>query len=302
MTMINQVLDEIKCVFLKNELIVTSDHFFSGGKRKTGSRIYIFIHTNKRDLFVKYDQDGKSDIFTKEYQTLEKVESNIFSIPRPIELINKGMVISVVNGISLEPLICRDGLDKSIRVLNEAMILMASFHRKYASQLSKSANQKLFNSMVKNKISSLAQTPMDEINLGFTHGDFDPFNTFFDSSSSKFGLIDWEDFSEFGIQELDALHFIIMTGVIANHGISNHKLYEIIFGGYKQNPYLKLLQTYCRKRPSSIKTVLKLIPVYCDTQNDRLKKNKRDTSDFLYNEFKKRYYSSKPDCCHNNNC
>lgn len=293
MEMINQVLDEIKCVFLKNERIVTSDHFFSGGKRKVGSRIYIFIYTNKRDLFVKYDQVGKLGSFKKEYKSLKKVGLSNFSVPQPIRLIDRGIIMTVINGVSLKSLIQLDDLNKSIEKLNKAMIYMASFHRKYASQLSKSAKQKLFNLMVKNKTSALAQIPMDEINLGFIHGDFDPFNTFFDSGSSKFGLIDWEDFSEFGIQELDALHFIIMTGVIANHGISNHKLYEVIFGGHKQNLYLKLLQTYCNKRPSSIKTVLKLIPVYCDIQNGRLKNARRDTNDFLYNEFKKRYYESR---------
>lgn len=291
MIIISQILDEVRSIFFKDERIVTSDHFFSSGKRKHGSRVYIIIHTNKRDLFVKYDQNGKSDAFNKEYNSLKKINSSDFSSPQPIGLINKGMVISVVNGIPLETLICRDGLDKSIRVLNKTMVLMASFHQKYVSQQSKSIN--LYDKMVKNKISLPKKIPMDEINLGFIHGDFDPFNTFFDSNSLKFGLIDWEDFSEFGIQELDALHFVIITGVIANQSISHQKLYEVVFSSYESNPYLKLLQIYCRERQSPMETTLKLIPAYCDIQNDRLKKAKRDTSDFLYNEFKKRYYESR---------
>jgi len=296
MVIITQILDAVRSILIEDERIVTSDHFFSSGKRKARSRVYVIIHTNKRDLFVKYDQIAKSNAFEKEYQSLEKVSSNGFSIPQPIGLINKGIVMSTIKGTSLETIIKHDGLIKSIGVLNNAVIQMTMFHRKYAIQTKKSVVQKLNHSAIDDEIFSLAQIPLNEINLGFIHGDLDPFNTFFDSTSSSFGLIDWEDFSEFGIQELDALHFVAITGVIANPFISHQKLYDVVFGNHEPNPYLKLLQTYCRERPSSLKTILKLVPTYCDIQNDRLKKAKRNTDNFLYNEFKSIYNESKLDC------
>jgi len=290
MAIVDNALAEIKLMLSEKEELKTSDHFFSAGKRAGGDRVYITIHTNMRDFFVKYDRTAKSDTFKKEFQTLKHVKSNGFSVPQPIELIDKGIVMSVVNGVPLETIIKQDKIEKNIKLLNNAITRIASFHRRYASKTSK---KELHDAKNNDKTTSLEQITTGTINLGYTHGDLDPFNTFFDSNSSKFGLIDWEDFSENGIQEFDALHFIVMTGTIFHPDIQHQKLYEIIFDKYKSNPYLRLLRTYCEERPSSFETVLGLVPAYCDIQNHRLENMQRNTSDFLYNEFKKIFNKSK---------
>jgi len=83
---------------------------------------------------------------------------------------------------------------------------------------------------------------------------------------------------------------VVMLGVITNPKSPYEKLYEKVFGSYINNPYLKLLDVYCKNSYSSLDIILKFIPMYCDAQNFRLIKADRDTKPFLYNKFREIYY------------
>lgn len=284
------ILNELKKALSDNEEVIEFNDFLSGGKRKRGHRIYLTVRTNKRGLFVKYDINARPDAFEKEYNALTKIGSNGFLAPQPIKLINKGIVMSEITGVSLEEIVKRNGLKQSLGLLTSAVIYIAIFHKKHTHQLEKNDKEKIYKEVTAKRMPVEIKTAIDQANFGFTHGDFDPFNTFYDVKKSEFGLIDWEDFRENGIQVLDALHFVTMLGVIANPGASYQELYGIIFEKNKKNPYLGLLTKYCEERLVSLTTILELIPFYCDAQNYRLIKAQRDTNAFLYNEFKKLYY------------
>lgn len=286
------ILSELKKTLSDNEEVIEFNDFLSGGKRKKEYRIYLTVRTNKRGLFIKYDPSARPDTFKKEYNALTKINSNGFLTPQPIKLINKGIVMSEITGVSLEEIVKRNGLKQSLKLLTDAVIHIALFHKKHTHQLEKSGKEKIYREVTGKRAHVEIKIVIDQANLGFTHGDLDPFNTFYDAKKSEFGLIDWEDFRENGIQELDALHFVTMLGVITNPRASYQELYRIIFEKYKKNPYLGLLTKYCEKRSVPPTTILALIPVYCDAQNYRLIKAQRDTKAFFYNEFKKLYYET----------
>lgn len=289
LTNLDNILVEIKDSFLDGEKITNLNSITSNGKREINSRIYIKIHTNKRNLFIKYAQNEKLNIFRKEYDALKKVDSDYFSIPQPLGLISKGIIMSEIKGIPLENRIKTHGLTDSIGLLEDVIIHIARFHKSNVSK-SKIETSVLYKEVTGNEDFAQIQTLRSKITVGFTHGDLDPFNTFFDKNTSKFGLIDWEDFREYGIQGLDILHFIIMLAVIANPKLSYRKLYEAIFRKDKGNVYIRLLDLYCIEMVIHQSVILELLPVYCDAQNHRLKKNLRNTNGFLYHEFKRIYY------------
>lgn len=292
MVNIKNILNELKKALSDEEEIIEFNDFLSGGKRKNEYRIYLTVRTNKRSLFVKYDPNARSDTFVREYNALTKISSNGFFTPQPIKLISKGIVMSAITGMSLEETVKKNGLKPSLRLLTIAVLHIAAFHKKHTYQLEKNGKEKIYREVTGKRAHVKIKTAIDQANFGFTHGDLDPFNTFYDVEKSEFGLIDWEDFRENGIQELDALHFVTMLGIIVNPGVSCRELYGIIFEKHKKNPYMGLLIRYCEERPVLLMTILALIPVYCDTQNYRLIRAQRDTKTFLYNEFKKLYYET----------
>lgn len=283
------ILSELKKALSDNEEVIEFNDFLSGGKRKKEYRIYLTVRTNKRGLFVKYDPMARPDTFEKEYNALTRINSNGFLTPQPIKLIDKGIVMSEITGVSLEEIVKRNGLKQSLKLLTDAVMHIALFHKKHTHRLEKGDMEKIYREVTGKRAHIEIKIVIDQASFGFTHGDLDPFNTFYDAKKSEFGLIDWEDFHENGIQELDALHFVTMLGVITNPKVSYQELYRIIFEKHKKNPYLGLLTRYCEERSALLTTILELIPVYCDVQNYRLIKAQRDTKVFLYNEFKKLY-------------
>ena len=236
--------------------------FTSSGKRKENPRIYITIKKGNSDIFVKYSQNSDSNIFKKEYSNLETLKSiQNFRIPKPLALLDSGVVTTHISGTSLEKKLISEGLIKCTDLLEETIENIASFH--------------------KNNRGSLG--------VGYAHGDLDPFNILVDEQERPVGLIDWEDFSTEGIQELDAIHFITMLGVILNPQMKHDDLYFHMFNENK-NVYNELLGIYCKITGQPIKKLKELVPVYCDYQNKRLCDVGRDTKPFLYTTFKNLYY------------
>jgi hypothetical protein len=285
-------LNELKITFLIDEVIVKYYNIFLDGKRKKRSRIYLVIKTNKRNIFVKYQPKAKKNIFKKEYKTLVLINLKKISAPRQIELIDKGLVMSVIAGKKLDEMIDKEGLVFNSKLLFECVNFISAFHEDNLRLINSEDKIAIYEKNLGKKISLDNKKIISNAKFGFIHGDLDPFNTFYDHKKSKFILIDWEDFNDCGIQELDMLHFIVMLGIIANPDSSRKDLYNIIFKKSKNNFYLSLLARYCDNRSISMSHMLQLIPVYCDFQNLRLIKAKRDTSIFLYNEFKSLYYEA----------
>lgn len=272
----------------------------SGVKRNEKPRIYLHIQTSRRDLFVKYSQKEKRKVFESEYGALQEVQRNGgFEVPRPIGLFNNGVLLSRVDGYPLELLLKKQGLNaKNLKILATVLNRIALFHS-LNTQPDQTIAIALYKKISGKKMPTDIEPALKKAHLGFTHGDLDPFNILIrnDNSKFRFGLIDWEDFLKVGIQELDVLHFVIMTGLIIsgdhNSASNNKKLYHLIFDNYKNNPYLRLLSIYCRKRNIAVDNIFRLIPTYCDVQNYRLSKAGRDESKFLYSDFKREYYETK---------
>ena len=181
--------------------------FTSSGKRKENPRIYITIK--------------------KEYSNLETLKSiQNFRIPKPLALLDSGVVTTHISGTSLEKKLISEGLIKCTDLLEETIENIASFH--------------------KNNRGSLG--------VGYAHGDLDPFNILVDEQERPVGLIDWEDFSTEGIQDLDAIHFITMLGVILNPQMKHDDLYFHMFNENK-NVYNELLGIYCKITGQPIKNM-----------------------------------------------
>lgn len=287
------VLGKIKEVLSDGEKVKDFKFFLSGGKRGGGSRIYLTVRTNRRDLFTKYDPHGKFAAFKNEYTALEKVASMDFSIPKPIAVLDRGILISKIEGVPLEEIVGQKGLRKMGKVLNDAIVRIAAFHKKYVFRPNIKERAKIYKEITGENRYGRMQKEFNRSSIGFAHGDLDPFNMLYDLKTSEFGLIDWENFNMRGSQELDVLHFVVMLAVIVNPGISHAELYGILFKKYKKNPYRTLLARYCKERNIVLASVLALIPVYCDTQNYRLIRAKRSTSGFLYTDFKELYYGKQ---------
>lgn len=290
---VDGILEDIKETFEDGEKIITADCLFPKSKRKQASRTYIVIHTDRRELFLKYAPEAKSGEFKKEYEALKKVSSEEFVTPKPIKVFNKGIVVSKVSGNLFNKMISECGLSQEVRLLvRQAITHLSSFHIENTRRVLMTVNlDDLYKDLTGAEISAETRGFLGQANIGFTHGDFDPFNILLldKKTPGLFGLVDWEDFRENGIQELDALHFVTMLCVILNPNASHKELFEIMFK--KQGSfYLDLLKVYCDKRKTSLSEILKIIPVYCDTQNHRLTRAHRNTDDFLYNDFKKIYH------------
>lgn len=287
----NELIAEVKTLFAADEKIIDHNSFPSGGKRSK-KRFYLNIHTNKQDLFVKYAPLEESDVFKKEFDALNLIKQSKFVVPKPIKLIQNGIIMSQVNGSPLESLINKSGLKNNFNLLMKEMFCIASFHK--SNKMHKQIDAvDVINDITGNTDGSKIYGQLGKISLGSTHGDLDPFNTLFNSKSEEFGLIDWEDLCLKSIQGLDALHFTIMLGVIVNPGVSWEELYQRIFNDHTNNLYVELLKIYSQEMETNILDILKLIPIYCDSQNYRLIVAGRSTRNFLYTDFKKTYYEKQ---------
>lgn len=287
---IDLILNEIKVDFSPNENVVSIKERIFNSKRKKGSRLYWEINTNLRAFFVKYSPKERDDVFELEYKALEKLLLLDFNVPVPVKLIKNGLVTLRINGQSLEDIIIKGGLENNAALLNDLFIKIARFHKKYTVELSNKDKDEKFKEVTAWKNYQEIKNLGSSFNIGFTHGDFDPFNTFFEKSNNSFSVVDWENFNEFGVQELDIIHFLVMIGVIANPKLSHKELYVLIFGN-KESLYINLLKIYCVERSIEMEAVLKLVPAYCDAQNLRLDKAGRNKRDFLFNQFKELFYA-----------
>ena len=176
------------------------------------------------------------------------------------------------------------------RTIKKVVETIAVFHEKNANESSSRHNLgDIYLKATGKKLTTDTQKFVIDSKVGSYHGDLDPFNILLVNEGSEFALIDWEDYRTDGMQELDILHFISMLSLIENPGISYTELYDVTFSN-TDNQYYELLKIYCKERKISLANVLKFIPVYCDAQNLRLEEAGRDTDNFLYNDFKKKYY------------
>jgi hypothetical protein len=184
-----------------------------------------------------------------------------------------------------------------MKILEEAVKLIANFHQATETRyipLKKKLN--IYSELTgKSSIDIQRKDLLKKVSVGYMHGDIDPFNMFFDTKTNNYGLIDWEDFTEEGLQELDILHFLIMTAVILYPGEGFIGLYERIF--LKDIPiskaFAELLFNYCQLRRKNIDTLINLLPIYCDFQIKRLLVSKRCPKDFIYPTFKKLFFKSR---------
>jgi len=285
---VSNVVNETKLLLTHDEKIIKYSHFLSEGKRDK-KRFYFKVQTNNRNLFIKYAPYEGIETFKKEFEALCLVKPCDFALPQPIRLIKNGIIMSQVEGSSLENQIKEGNLNYNFSLVKKAILDIVSFH-KMNKGVKKIKIDKLFREITGNTDDLQIYNSLEKVNLGPTHGDLDPFNTLFDKKSGTIGLIDWEDFRLESIQELDVLHFIIMLGVITNPKLSRPDLYKQIFGDYTDNLYLRLLEIYSKDMSTSVQNILNVLPVYCDSQNYRLIAAGRSTENFLYNEFKRIYY------------
>lgn len=265
--------------------------FYSRGKRKTNKRMYIRININGRIIFGKFPLSKNDKKVIKEADILEKIFISQFSIPEVILRVDNGFFMSAVGENPIEIILKKQGLSKSIKILEEAVRRIANFH-----QITKIRHTSLKEKLnIYSKLTDISSVDIHQkdlfkkVSMGYTHGDLDPFNMFFDTKTNDYGLIDWEDFSEKGFQELDILHFLIMTAVILYPRGKLVSLYKKIFlkHTFLSKVIMKLLYEYCRLRKKDINVIINLLPVYCDFQIQRLIKASRNPKDFLYQTFKK---------------
>lgn len=289
----DEILDKVKTILPDDEQILDCYQTNSGDRRNEKPRIYLSLRTSKRNLFVKYSLKERPNVFQREYDALAKQEENGFIVPKPIGLIDRGIVLSFIDGQPIEERVIQSGLSENLDLLMDAVIAIAGFHIKHVRNLREEDVGKIYKEVTKVAMPDKQENLLKHARFGFTHGDLDPFNTFVDSKKRRFSLIDWEDFREDGIQALDIIHFIVMLGVIANPKCEYNNLYEKIFSRYGENVYLHLLRTYSDETKTSFSKLLEFIPLYCDAQNYRLIKAGRDTTPFLYNKFKEIYYEKE---------
>ena len=263
---------------------------YSKGKRKTRKRMYIQIHLDKQSIFGKFPLDIKDKSLVREAILLDRISVKEFLIPKVILKTNEGFFMSAINGLPIELDLKEKGLLKGMRILNEAVAKIARFHKKTNVDKTDIGEIKI-DSLLNEQSPSYKKEILSRINTGYTHGDLDPFNMFFDRKTDHFGLIDWEDFKKKGIQELDILHFLIMTAVILYPSDDYKTLYRKIFlkNTLLHRVFLKLIDIYCKIINQDANNIINLLPIYCDMQIQRLLNASRNPNDFLYKTFKNQF-------------
>jgi hypothetical protein len=281
-----EVLVNLEPIFLENETVEETKMFFSGDKRKQDPRQYLTVKTSIRELFVKIGSDEKS--LQREFDALKKIGSSSgFLLARPLHLFPWCVITSYISGIPLDQVLVTKNDYQTLKKVVEAI---AVFHEENANRGDiRHDLGDIYLMATGKKLSADTKKIVIDSKIGGYHGDLDPFNVLLVNEVSGFALIDWEDYRSYGMQELDILHFISMLSLIENPEMSYSELYDTIFSN-SGNLYSELLKIYCQERKMSFSSVLKFIPVYCDAQNFRLKRAGRDTDNFLYNDFKKKYY------------
>lgn len=263
---------------------------YSKGKRKTRKRMYIQVHLDKQLIFGKFPLDINDKSLVRESTLLNRISVREFSIPKVILTTNEGFFMSVINGLPIELELKKEGLSKGMRILSEAVAKIARFHKETNIDQTDIGKIKI-DSLLNKQSSSYNKEILSRVNIGYAHGDLDPFNMFFDKKTSRFGLIDWEDFRKEGIQELDILHFLIMTAVILYPTDDHRTLYRKIFlkNTLLHRVFLKLINIYCKIVNQDVNNVINLLPIYCDMQIRRLLNSSRNPNDFLYKTFKNQF-------------
>lgn len=266
---------------------------YSQGKRKTNKRMYIKIEINGQTIFGKFPLNKNDKMVEKEARTLEKISITQFSIPKVILKTEGGFFMSPIKGSPIEIILQKQGLSKSLKILEKAIVLIAKFHQ--ITEIHNLSLRKKLNICLKLTRQPLCNLGknflLKEISIGYMHGDLDPFNMFFNKENNNYGLIDWEDFTERGFQELDILHFLMMIGVILYPKKKFIPLYQDIFlkNTILNNIIMKLLDKYCQLRKKNLKTIINWLPIYCAYQINRLIKTGRSPRNFLYKTFREQF-------------
>ncbi len=273
-----------------NVLLTPVDIFYSTGKRKTNKRVYIKIPINERVIFGKFLINRNDRMVIKEADMLGKISTNQFLIPEVILKLNNGFFMSAVPGVPIEIILKKQGISKSMKILEKAVKLIANFHQ--VTEIKHIPLKKKLNIYLeltgKSSIDIKQKNLLKKVSVGYMHGDLDPFNMFFDTKTGNYGLIDWEDFTEKGFQELDILHFLIIIAVILYPNEDFISLYKKIFlkPTCLNKIIVEVLNQYCTFRGKGLHSVINFLPIYCDAQINRLVKTNRNPKDFLYESFK----------------
>lgn len=132
-------------------------------------------------------------------------------------------------------------------------------------------------------LSLIKGSSYDLFHVGYMHGDLSPSNIIV--NKGKVTIVDWEDFKEDGVCELDALHFFVMLGVLwfSGNRKSMGELVKMILYNKKFGSLInKLFSKYCKITGYKKGSVMGLLPLYCKSQIMRLEDNRRDPANFIY--------------------
>lgn len=281
---------------LRKKIDINSSSFswsasYSQGKRETNKRMYIKIKIDDgRIIFGKFPLNKNDKMVKKEANTLQKISITQFSISNVILKTNGGFFMSTIKGNPIEIILQKQGLSKSLKIVERAVVRIANFHQATViHDIPFMERLNIYSKLIIGKsLHNLQEGYLfKEVSVGYMHGDLDPFNMFFDKGSNSYGLIDWEDFNERGFQELDILHFLMMVGVILYPRKDFTALYQDIFlkNTFLHNTIMKLLYKYCQIQKKNLEVIINLLPIYCDYQNYRLIKAVRNPNNFLYKTF-----------------
>jgi len=289
---LNKLSREIKCNFPFSRIKI----FYPSGKRKTSKRLYIKVSTKQGSIFGKFSKEKDKGI-AREAKILEKISVKQFYVPKVLLKVNNGFFMFAVKGYPMEFFLKDNRIKKSIKILEKAVSLMAKFHTATEIQhISFKKKLYIYSKLTgKFKVNDEQRKTVESVSIGYMHGDLDPFNMFFEKKTGDYALIDWENFCSDGFQELDILHFLIMTSVIFYPKENFKNLYTKIFIANTDinKIFNKLLDTYCKLRKKNKNQIMKLLPIYCDFQIKRLLRTKRNPQNFVYPVFKKLFYETQ---------
>jgi len=252
------------------------DFSVSKGKRKDQKRIYARTRRKNNNLFIKLSLN-KNDLFYLREREAYKSNAVKQFAPRLIRLLSQGNVFTLIEGQMLDALFSKNF---DLYLANQAIEEIAHFH-KY-SKKGMVLDKDISAILTKNRLNS------NKYRVGVMHGDFDPFNIIV--SRNRISFIDWEDYRENGLCEIDFVHFITMLWIIINkhHNLTlEDKAKKIVEDVFKLDKFKVLFGKYSSISHTERNRLLELFPAYCDLSVARLKRNKRDWKGFVYLALKK---------------
>jgi len=247
----------------------------SKGKRKDQQRIYAKTKRHRKNIFIKWALNKNDEFYLHERNAYLSDTIEKFA-PKLIQPLSQGNVFSLIDGQTLDEIFSKQ---LTIQLAKQAIKKMAHFHN-FSKEVTIDKEIKL--TLRKNNLRS------ELYHAGAMHGDLDPFNTIL--SKKELYFIDWEDYRENGLCEIDFVHFIAMLWIITNKNANvtlNSKAKKIIEDVFVLNKFKVLFDEYSSITGTKRSALLRLFPAYCDLSISRLKRNKRQWKNFIYVELKK---------------